>query len=147
MFTQRNKHCPRQWQSGVMASAALENHWFGQFNCLCQGFLERGKQNSTELLLPGQLWAPVISSPNPLEQPPLTLSRLSTHCSGLQHTGSLSCMMEVSYSYYSLHLLQLLQSTSTTVTTVYMYYSLQSLQSTVTTVIQVTSQGTSSMLQ
>ena len=38
MFTQRNKHCPRQWQSGVMASAALENHWLGQFNCLCQGF-------------------------------------------------------------------------------------------------------------
>ncbi len=39
MFTQRNRHCPRQWQSGVMASAALENHWFGQFNCLGQGFL------------------------------------------------------------------------------------------------------------
>ena len=110
---------------------------------------------STEPLLPGQLWAPVILSPNPLEQPPLTLSRLTTHLSGLQLTGSQSCSMEVSYSHYRLHLLQLqsLQSTSTTVTTVYTYYSYYSLhllpllQSTVATSIQVTSHGTSSLLQ
>ena len=49
MFTQRNRHCPGQWFSGVMALvAALETHWFGQFNCLGQGY--SNEENKTKML-------------------------------------------------------------------------------------------------
>ena len=86
------------------------------------------KKYSTYLLLPGQLWAPVVSSPNPLEQSTHHSIPLAIHFPALLSTGSQSCNMEVSHSLQLLQWsIKLLQSTVTTVkhqaTTVYSYYS------------------------
>ena len=55
----------------------------------------------TTPVLPGQLGAPVISSTNPRERLPTTISRLTTLCCRLLQSGSLSCSM-VSATVYIL---------------------------------------------